>query len=88
MEARLHGAKKVTDNLSQELDKAYAKIRELTREDDNGSIMHNSMLGKHGRSDNSGDPISVEENKTVTNTRVNEDKNLCHENKHSKLSDY
>ena len=87
MEARLQGSKKVTDNLSNELEKAYAKIRELKGEDEGVSIINNSASGKHGRSDGD-DPISItEDNETVNGIISNEDNDQLHACKYSKLSD-
>ncbi len=61
MEARLQGSKKITDNLSNELEEAYSRIREFSREDEEEKShdISNSKLGKRTRSDDT-DPKSLE----------------------------
>ena len=86
MEARLQGSKKVTDTLSNELEKAYSKIRELNGEDEaqnsHRGNMNDAASRKHGRSDNA-DPISVEDNETLLHDDI--DQSCAH--KYSKASD-
>jgi hypothetical protein len=88
MEARLEGSKKITDNLSNELEIAYAEIRELQGNDDGGgSTINNSIpTRKHDRSTGNDrhDPISIEDSEFVMR---NDGYDQLHTRKYSKLSD-
>lgn len=61
MEARLQGSKKITDNLSNELEVAYSRIRELSRDDeeDRANDINSSKPGKRARTDDT-DPTTLE----------------------------
>ena len=80
MEVRLQGSKRISDNLSNELDKAYSIIRELRGEDDAkktvGIDMNNLTPGKHGRSDST-DPKPIEESEIIVGrTLIDDDEQL------------
>lgn len=91
MEARLQGSKKISDNLSDELDKAYSIIRELRGEDDAkkpiGIDMNNLTPGKHGRSDGTDPMQPVEESEIIVGRTLIDDNEQLGSRKRSKVSD-